>query len=109
MSTGTTHGRQTRVALARPDGSPIRALVVDDEPMLGDLLSMVLRYEGWVVETSCTGQEGIRAARAGEPDVIVLDVMLPDVSGLEVLRRIHAFRPDVPVLFLTARDASRTA
>ena len=105
MSTRTADDRQTRPALARPDGSPIRALVVDDEPMLGDLLSTVLRYEGWAVETALTGQAAIRAARTGEPDVIVLDVMLPDLSGLEVLRRIRAFQPNVPVLFLTARDA----
>ena len=95
----------TPTALTRPDGSPIRALVVDDEPSLGDLLSTVLRYEGWQVETALTGQAAIRAARTGAPDVVVLDVMLPDMTGLEVLRRIRATRPDVPVLFLTAKDA----
>jgi two-component system, OmpR family, response regulator len=91
--------------LTRPDGSPIRALVVDDEPALGDLLSTVLRYEGWQVETAVTGQAAIRAARGQAPDVVVLDVMLPDLTGLEVLRRIRAVHPDVPVLFLTAKDA----
>ncbi|WP_199424928.1 response regulator transcription factor [Actinotalea solisilvae] len=91
--------------LTRPDGSPIRALVVDDEPALGDLLSTVLRYEGWQVETALTGQAAIRAARAQAPDVVVLDVMLPDLTGLEVLRRIRAVHPEVPVLFLTAKDA----
>ena len=94
-----------REALTRPDGSPIRALVVDDEPSLGDLLSTVLRYEGWAVETALNGQAAVRSARATPPDVIVLDVMLPDLSGLEVLRRIRALHPHVPVLFLTAKDA----
>ncbi|GAA2724342.1 response regulator transcription factor [Cellulomonas aerilata] len=91
--------------LTRPDGSSVRALVVDDEPALGDLLSTVLRYEGWVVETALSGQAAVRAARAAAPDVVVLDVMLPDLSGLEVLRRIRAQHPRVPVLFLTAKDA----
>ncbi|NCT90785.1 response regulator transcription factor [Cellulomonas sp. APG4] len=91
--------------LTRADGSRVRALVVDDEPSLGELLSTVLRYEGWDVEAVTAGQPAIRSARATRPDVVVLDVMLPDMSGLEVLRRIRAVHPDVPVLFLTARDA----
>jgi two-component system OmpR family response regulator len=91
--------------LTRADGSPIRALVVDDEPALGDLLSTVLRYEGWVVDTAHSGHAAIRSAKATQPDVIVLDVMLPDLTGLEVLRRIRALQPNVPVLFLTAKDA----
>lgn len=101
MSTSPSSAR----ALLRADGQPVRALVVDDEPALGELLSTVLRYEGWAVETALTGQAAVRAARATAPDVIVLDVMLPDMSGLEVLRRIRAHSPNVPVLFLTARDA----
>ena len=104
MSAHATPG-SARDTLTRADGGPIRALVVDDEPSLGDLLSTVLRYEGWLVETALTGQAAIRAARATPPDVIVLDVMLPDLSGLEVLRRIRALHPAVPVLFLTAKDA----
>ncbi|MFS0699570.1 response regulator transcription factor [Cellulomonas sp. 179-A 4D5 NHS] len=91
--------------LTRPDGSPIRALVVDDEPSLGELLSTVLRYEGWQVETALTGQSALRAARTARPDVIVLDVMLPDLTGIEVLRRLREIHHDVPVLFLTAKDA----
>ena len=89
----------------RPDGSPVRALVVDDEPMLGELLSTALRYEGWRVETALTGSAALRTAASLDPDVVVLDVMLPDMSGLEVLRRLHGTRPQLPVLFLTARDA----
>jgi two-component system OmpR family response regulator len=94
-----------RDALTRPDGQPVRALVVDDEATLAELLSTALRDEGWQVEHALTGQAAIKQARSLEPDVILLDVMLPDLSGLEVLRRIRATHPHVPVLFLTAKDA----
>jgi two-component system OmpR family response regulator len=83
----------------------MRALVVDDEPMLADLLSMALRYDGWQVRTASDGTAAVRAAREFGPDVVLLDVMLPDVDGLEVLRRLRGHDPDVPVLFLTAKDA----
>jgi len=95
----------TREALTRPDGQPVRALVVDDEATLAELLSTALRYEGWQVEHALTGQAAIKQAKHLDPDVILLDVMLPDLSGLEVLRRIRATHPTVPVLFLTAKDA----
>ncbi|MFK5689554.1 response regulator transcription factor [Ornithinimicrobium sp. LYQ92] len=91
--------------LTRLDGSPVRVLVVDDEPQLTELLSMALRYEGWQVRAAGTGTEAVRAAREFGPDAVVLDMMLPDVDGLEVLRRMRAEDPGVPVLFLTARDA----
>ena len=94
-----------RERLTRPDGSPVRALVVDDEPLLGDLLSTALRYEGWQVESALTGRAAIKAAASLDPDVVVLDVMLPDMSGLDVLRRLRESSPLVPVLFLTAKDA----
>ena len=80
-------------------------LVVDDEPTLSELLSMALRYEGWEVRSAADGSSAVRAAREFRPDAVVLDVMLPDFDGLEVLRRMRADTPDVPVLFLTARDA----
>ena len=83
----------------------MRVLVVDDEPMLGDLLSTALRYEGWQVETALNGRTAVRTATSLDPDVVVLDVMLPDMSGLDVLRRLREARPRIPVLFLTARDA----
>jgi two-component system OmpR family response regulator len=102
-SSPTTHGR--RPALRRPDGTPVRVLVVDDEPALTDLLSMALRYEGWEVRTAADGAAAIAAARDFRPDVVVLDVMLPDLDGLAVLRRLRAGDDDVPVLFLTARDS----
>ena len=91
--------------LRRADGGPIRVLVVDDEAALSDLLSMALRYEGWDVNTAADGGSAVRAARELRPDAVVLDVMLPDFDGLEVLRRIRAEAPEVPVLFLTAKDA----
>ncbi len=93
------------VELRRPDGEPVRILVVDDEATLTDLLSMALRYEGCDVRTAATGQGAVRAAREFRPDAVVLDVMLPDFDGFEVLRRLRGQAPHVPVLFLTARDA----
>jgi two-component system, OmpR family, response regulator len=91
--------------LRRPDGTPIRVLVVDDEPSLVELLASVLRHEGFEAQTAADGGSAIRAAREFQPDAVVLDVMLPDFSGLEVLRRLRAALPHVCVLFLTARDA----
>ncbi|GEL25378.1 DNA-binding response regulator [Pseudonocardia sulfidoxydans NBRC 16205] len=91
--------------LQRADGSAVRVLVVDDESTLSDLLSMALRYEGWDVRTAADGLTAVRAAREFRPDAVVLDIMLPDLDGLEVLRRMRADTPDVPVLFLTAKDA----
>ena len=91
--------------LTRPDGSPIRVLVVDDEPSLTELLSIALRYEGWVVTTAATGAQAVRAASQIQPDAIVLDIMLPDFDGLEVMRRVRTTQPNVPVIFLTAKDA----
>jgi two-component system OmpR family response regulator len=102
MTTTTT--RRPEV-LTRADGTPIRALVVDDEPNLAELLSTALRYEGWQVENALTGHAAIRRAKELDPDVVVLDVMLPDLTGLEVLARMRATHPNVPVLFLTAKDA----
>ncbi|BEH01893.1 response regulator transcription factor [Brooklawnia propionicigenes] len=91
--------------LTRPDGTPLRVLAVDDEPSLTELLSMALRYEGWNARTAGTGTEAVRTAREFQPDAIVLDMMLPDFDGLEVMRKVRADQPDVPVIFLTAKDA----
>lgn len=95
----------TPTRLKRLDGSPVRVLVVDDEPNLTELLSMALRYEGWDVRTAGTGMAAVRAAREFGPDAVALDMMLPDFDGLEVLRRMRAHHPNIPVLFLTAKDA----
>ncbi|MEU8872521.1 MULTISPECIES: response regulator transcription factor [Streptomyces violaceusniger group] len=102
MMPTSPHGR---TELLRPDGSPVRVLVVDDESALADLLSMALRYEGWEVRTAGDGAEAIRVTRELRPDAVVLDIMLPDMDGLAVLGRLRREQPDVPVLFLTARDA----
>ena len=91
--------------LTRPDGSPLRVLVVDDEVNIAELVSMALRYEGWEVATAHTGSKAVAAAKQLRPDAVVLDIMLPDFDGLEVLRRMRAAQPELPVLFLTARDA----
>lgn len=91
--------------LQRPDGTAPRVLVVDDERNLTELLSMALRYEGWEVRSAESGMAAVRAAREFEPDAVALDMMLPDMDGLEVLRRMREHNERVPVLFLTARDA----
>jgi two-component system OmpR family response regulator len=93
-----------RSRMEHPDGRPVKILVVDDEASLSELLSMALRYEGCDVRTAADGQSAVRIAREMRPDAVVLDVMLPDIDGLEVLRRLRT-EDDVPVLFLTARDA----
>ena len=91
--------------LRRADGSPVRVLVVDDEATLAELVSMALRMEGWEVRSAGDGTEAVRVAREFRPDAVVLDVMLPDFNGLEVLRRMRSEAPNLPVLFLTAKDA----
>ncbi|WP_371551011.1 response regulator transcription factor [Streptomyces sp. NBC_00554] len=97
--------RSGRPALTRPDGTPVRVLVVDDDPDLAEVLSGALRYEGWEVRTAGDGAAAVTEARGLLPDAVVLDVMLPDTDGFAVLRDLHAVKPDVCVLFLTARDA----
>jgi two-component system OmpR family response regulator len=83
----------------------LRVVVVDDEASLSDLVGMALRYEGWDVRTAADGHSALSVIREFRPDVVVLDVMLPDIDGLQVLRRMRADGRDVPVLFLTAKDA----
>ncbi|MBM7864721.1 response regulator transcription factor [Lentzea nigeriaca] len=97
--------RAMKTELRRPDGQPVRVLVVDDESTLAELMSMALRMEKWDVRTALDGQTAVRTAREFRPDVVVLDVMLPDFNGFEVLRRMRADFPALPVLFLTAKDA----
>jgi two-component system OmpR family response regulator len=83
-----------------------RILVVDDEPFITDVLCAALQFEGFVTEEAATGRQALAKARVGGYDFIVLDVMLPDVDGLEVCRRLRAEQVSTPVLFLTARDAT---
>ncbi|MFF8960367.1 response regulator transcription factor [Streptomyces sp. NPDC014894] len=101
----TATSPQGRTEMLRTDGKPVRVLIVDDEAALSDLLSMALRYEGWEVRGAGDGAGAVRAVREFRPDVVVLDVVLPDMDGIAVLRRLRREDPDVPVLFLTARDA----
>ena len=83
-----------------------RLLVVEDEPNILELLSASLRYAGFDVVTAAAGTEAVQAAQRHRPDLIVLDVMLPDIDGFEVCRRLRSAGNDVPVIFLTARDTS---
>lgn len=89
----------------RADGTPVRVLVVDDEPSLTEVVASALRYDGWDVRTAEDGSSAVRIARAFVPDAVVLDLMLPDIGGLDVLRVLRHTQPKVCVLFLTARDA----
>ena len=83
-----------------------RVLVVDDEESITDLLGMALRYEGFEVDVAHTGRQALKAASERRPHLMVLDVMLPDVDGFEVTRRLASRGEKVPILFLTARDAT---
>jgi two-component system OmpR family response regulator len=83
-----------------------RILVVDDEPSIVDAVSTALRYEGYEVASAATGREALSAATRLDPDLIVLDWMLPDVDGIEVGRRLRAQGSEAAVLFLTAKDAT---
>ena len=83
-----------------------RILVVDDEPNILDVLSMALRFQGFEVETAATGEQALAAAAAFKPQLMLLDVMLPDMEGFEVARRLGARRAEIPIIFLTARDAT---
>jgi two-component system OmpR family response regulator len=86
-------------------GAVLRALVVEDEPNLADVLVRMLTIDGWLATQARTGATALTVAREFKPDVVVLDVTLPDVSGLEVLRRLREYDPGVCVLFLTAKDS----
>jgi two-component system, OmpR family, response regulator len=94
-----------RPRLKHADGTPIRVLVVDDEPTLTDLLQMALRYEGWEVRTASDGRHALNLAREFRPDAIVLDIMLPDIDGMQVLSRLRQDGQQTAVLFLTAKDS----
>jgi two-component system OmpR family response regulator len=83
-----------------------RVLVVDDEPNITELVAMALRYEGFTVKTASTGRGAITAVSQFDPAVVILDVMLPDIDGLDVLRRLNAAGHKVPIIFLTAKDAT---
>ena len=97
------------------DGTPgVDLLVVDDEPTVRELLCAALRHTGFTVAAAASGQEALEQARTVSPDLVLLDVMLPDMDGFEVIRRLRdqqhgraAVRGHIPVVFLTARDATQ--
>jgi two-component system, OmpR family, response regulator TrcR len=109
---GYAHDQRPRQAILgqlprihRADGSPIRVLLVDEEPALTNLVKMALHYEGWVVDIAYNGREAIAKFEEIGPDVLVLDIMLPDVDGLQILQRVRESDAYTPTLFLTARDS----
>jgi two-component system, OmpR family, response regulator len=83
-----------------------RILVVDDEPYITDLLGAALRFEGFSVDVASTGNEALQMSRPARHDLVLLDVMLPDLDGNEVCRRLRAVGVDTPIVFLTAREAT---
>jgi two-component system OmpR family response regulator len=83
-----------------------RILVVDDEPFITDLLSAALRFEGFNVEVAGSGREALQLAAPGRYDLVMLDVMMPDLEGTEVCRRMRQSGVATPVVFLTARDST---
>ncbi|WP_049778212.1 MULTISPECIES: response regulator transcription factor [Mycolicibacterium] len=89
----------------RADGSPIRVLLVDDERALTNLVKMALQYEGWEIDVAHDAAEAVDKYRANTPDLLVLDIMLPDMDGLGVLARLRESGAYTPTLFLTARDS----
>jgi len=102
--TGTT---VTDILPPTNGGTPeARLLVVDDEPNIVELLAASLRFAGFAVATALTGTDAVKTVERVHPDLVVLDVMLPDIDGFVVLRRLQAANRPLPVLFLTARDAN---
>jgi two-component system OmpR family response regulator len=91
--------------MSEQENSP-RILVVDDEPNIVEVVTMALRFQGFTVEGAASGREALAAVANFKPHLIVLDVMLPDMEGFEVAERLGAQRAGVPIIFLTARDAT---
>ena len=90
--------------LTHPDGSSIRVMVVEDDPLLNELLTMAMRAERWETHSATHGHDALALARDASPDVVIMDIMIPGIDGVEVVRRLRARGDDVPVLFLTAKD-----
>jgi two-component system OmpR family response regulator len=100
---GTVGAAMSERSGGRPEA---RILVVDDEAAITDLVGLALRYEGFEVTTAATGREALAKTAEFAPDLAVLDVMLPDYTGLEVCARLRSQGVKLPVVFLTARDAT---
>lgn len=92
--------------MSTQDAPAHRVLVVDDEPNIVDVVSMALRFQGFEVATAGTGDEALTQVEAFRPQIMILDVMLPDMTGFDVADRLGAQRSHVPIVFLTARDAT---
>ena len=99
-------GTQARTRDEPTATDAVRVLVVDDEPNITDLVATALRYERFVVQTAASGRDALRSVTSFRPHLIVLDVMLPDVDGFEVQRRLATDGAKTPVVFLTAKDAT---
>src|SRR2546421_10975723 len=100
-------GQAAECATVMTDNDRIpQVLVVDDEPNIRELVQVALKFHGCAVSTAAGGMDAIRQAEALRPDLIVLDVVMPDLDGFEVCRRLRAMGNEVPVIFLTARDTS---
>ena len=89
------------------EAPPARILVVDDEPNIAELLSAALSFEGYQVGVAATGAEAIEQVRSFRPNLVMLDVMLPDLDGTEVCRRLRNQGEQMPIVFLTARDTTQ--
>src|SRR4051812_28730754 len=94
-----------RASLLRADGSRPLALVVDDEAGLTEALVSALRFDGWEVNGVLDGRSALASASDRRPDLVILDVMLPDLDGFQVLRQLRQLSEQICVLFLTARDS----
>jgi two-component system OmpR family response regulator len=92
--------------MREPAAEQIRILVVDDEPNIVDVISMALRFQGFTVASAATGAEAIAMVEEFRPQLLVLDIMLPDMEGFDVAERLAAKHISPPILFLTARDAT---
>lgn len=90
-----------------PDGALHRILVVDDEPNIVELISMALGFNGFIVESAADGREAIAKAASFKPHLMILDVMMPDMDGFEVAKRLGAQRAGIPIIFLSARDSTQ--
>ena len=107
MSTSNARGATSTANLRRVDGSPLRVLVVDDEELLAEAVGLAFESDGWDVRTLNRGREVLFTAREFAPDVIVLDIMMPDLDGFDVLSRVRNDREEARVLFLTAMDSQQ--
>src|SRR5215467_4942543 len=94
---------------AQTEQPELTVLVIDDDENIIQLINLGLKYEGFRVESTSTGPEGLAAAQRLNPDLIILDLMLPEMDGLEVARRLreNPTTRDIPILMLTARDEVR--